>query len=205
MLSTLKYRPPTTNKSEWTTTKLGIPIYGGAAAEFHDYEFQIKCRLAGTKAEDLKGLGAKILEGLRGEAFSIARDLGPGTISAENGAEKILDALRLNTFPNARRQAKALYLAGHKSDGILTRQRGESMYSYCQRRRTWYDRLTKCDNECKISDYMLGQLLLDLSQLDRNQKDIVRSHMQTDVREQEGDFERCERALLELHPEVGKI
>ena len=58
-------------------TRGGSYIYSGDAASFHEWEFRTRLRLKGSKdlgkyAEAM----SKVIDGLRGDAFSIAQEVG---------------------------------------------------------------------------------------------------------------------------------
>ena len=51
----------------------------------------------------------KVIEGLRGDAFSIARDLGLEVLSEPGGLVKLVGEIRSHVFPRAREEAKELF------------------------------------------------------------------------------------------------
>ena len=79
----------------------------------------------------------KIVEGLRGDAFLLARDVGLETLSQPGGLEQLIEAIRNHVFPKALEEWKELFRAGQRIGGPLSRQPSESMLSYVQRRRRW--------------------------------------------------------------------
>ena len=50
----------------------------------------------------------KIVEGLRGDAFLIARDLGLDTLTQEGGLEQLVTRIKNHVFPRAQEEAKEL-------------------------------------------------------------------------------------------------
>ena len=52
----------------------------------------------------------KVIEGLRGDAFSIARDLGLEVLSEPGGLVKLVGEIRSHVFPRAREEAKELFV-----------------------------------------------------------------------------------------------
>ena len=57
-------------------TKSGSYIFSGSVHDFHEWEFRTKLRLQSvTKPEDMPFVVQKVVEGLRGDAFLIAKDL----------------------------------------------------------------------------------------------------------------------------------
>ena len=71
----------------------------------------------------------KVLEGLREEAFELARDIGVDVLTQPGGLRKFVKKLRDVVFPRASEEARELFKAGQKP-GSLARQNGESMLSY---------------------------------------------------------------------------
>ena len=73
-LSGLRYKRFATEAPK--ETKSGSYIFSGSVHEFHEWEFRTKLRLQGiTKVEDVPYVVQKIVEGLRGDAFLIAKDI----------------------------------------------------------------------------------------------------------------------------------
>ena len=87
MLSSLKACPKDSNDKHHTETKSGAYIFSGHPTEFYEWEFRTMARHNSTKDEDKPQLGGKILEGLRGDAYMVAQDLGLAAL-AEKEAMK---------------------------------------------------------------------------------------------------------------------
>ena len=79
---------------------------------------------------DISTIFYKILEGLRGDAVLLARDVGLDALTSEEGMEDLLQKMKAFVFPRANQEAKELFRAGQKHGGPLSRQSGESMLSY---------------------------------------------------------------------------
>ena len=94
----------------------------------------------------------KIVEGLRGDAVLLARDLGLETLSRPN-----------HLFPRALEEGKELFRAGQQIGGPLSRQPSESMLSYVQRHRRWWNVLTELDPSMAVSESFRIELMLELS------------------------------------------
>ena len=129
-------------------------------------------------AQDLSTAVTRVVEGLRGDAFDVARDLGEEVLCAENGLIALVDAMRTSVFPLKAQEAKELFKQGTKPGGLLSRQAGESMTSYVSRRKRWWRLLTHLDHEIMLSDAHRADLLLDLSGLDANQRLMLMSSIQ---------------------------
>ena len=71
----------------------------------------------------------KVLEGLRGDAFLVARDLGLEKLISPGGWDLLVDRIRAMVFPSASEEARELFRAGQMI-GVLSRQYGESIASY---------------------------------------------------------------------------
>ena len=117
----------------------------------------------------------KVIEGLRGDAFSIARDLGLEVLSEPGGLVKLVGEIKSHVFPRAREEAKELFRAGQKQGGPLSRQPGEPMLSYVQRRRRWWHMLCELDDTMVFSDSLRTELMLELSGLNRQEILVVKA------------------------------
>ena len=123
MLSSLRAgRPAAYDDKNHTETKSGVYIYNGTPGDFHEWEFRTKARLLSTKEEDRKLCGPRVLEGLKGHAYLVARDLGLTVLAEETGVDKLVAAMRDHVFPSLEDEAQLLYHHGQKADGILARQ-----------------------------------------------------------------------------------
>ena len=112
--------------------------------------------------KDRSTLVNKIVEGLRGDAFLIARDLGLETLTQDGGLERLVERIKSHVFPRAQEEAKELFRAGQKAGGVLSRQPQEPMLSYTQRRRRWWRVLTELDPSMSLSDGLRMELMLEL-------------------------------------------
>ena len=133
----------------------------------------------------------KVIEGLRGDAFSIARDLGLEVLSEPGGLVKLVGEIKSHVFPRAREEAKELFRAGQKQGGPLSRQPGEPMLSYVQRRRRWWHMLCELDDNMVFSDSLRTELMLELSGLNRQEILVVKACADTK------DFEGVGKVLIE--------
>ena len=138
----------------------------------------------------------KVLEGLREEAFELARDIGVDVLTQPGGLRKFVKKLRDVVFPRASEEALELFKAGQKP-GSLARQNGESMLSYVSRRRRWWKLLKTLDGSIELSEPMRVELLLELSGLSR-QEIIVIKAFSPDAR----SFESVAATLVEQYSGV---
>ena len=116
----------------------------------------------------------KVLEGLREEAFELARDIGVDVLTQPGGLRKFVKKLRDVVFPLASEEARELFKAGQKP-GSLARQNGESMLSYVSRRRRWWKLLKTLDGSIELSEPMRVELLLELSGLSRQEIIVIKA------------------------------
>ena len=116
----------------------------------------------------------KVLEGLREEAFELARDIGVDVLTQLGGLRKFVEKLRDIVFPRASEEARELFKVGQKP-GSLARQNGESMLSYVSRRRRWWKLLKALDGSIEFSEPMRVELLLELSGLSRQEIIVIKA------------------------------
>ena len=116
----------------------------------------------------------KVLEGLREEAFELARDIGVDVLTRPGGLRKFVETLRDNVFPRASEEARELFKVGQKP-GSLARQNGESMLSYVSGRRRWWKLLKTLDGSIELSEPMRVELLLELSGLSRQEIIVIKA------------------------------
>ena len=109
-------------------TKSGSYIYNGDASNFHEWEFRtrLRVRAAGSDAEKYAEVISKVVDGLRGDAFIIAKEVGverlwssggvpdseqyyfygAWTTTEPAGVDILIDAIRLRVFPLTTHEAK---------------------------------------------------------------------------------------------------
>ena len=120
-------------------------------------------RSPSTKLVDRGPLVNKIVEGLRGDAFAIARDVGLDQLTAPGGLEHLITQITAHVFPRAQEEAKELFRAGQRVGGSSARQSLEPMLSYTQRHRRWWKILIELDPSMQLSDSLRRELLIELS------------------------------------------
>ena len=97
----------------------------------------MRAKVASCKdAEARATMAARILEGLRGAPFKVAKRVGLKEICEEGGLDALIAAIRTEALPLAAQEARELYRKGSLNHGILTRQRGEPMIEYIRRQET---------------------------------------------------------------------
>ena len=124
---------------------------------------------------DRSSLVHRVLEGLRGDAFLVARDMGLDALATKGGLDELVERIRKMVFPRATEEARELFRAGQRVGGPLARQQGESMVSYCSRRRRWWRTLCELDPTISLSESMRAELMLELSGLSRQEQLVVKA------------------------------
>ena len=180
-----------------TETKTGVYLYSGTPGDFHEWEFRTKAKALATKEEDRHLCGPRVLEGLKGDAYLVARDLGLDALAKKDGIDQLVVKMREHVFPSLEDEAQLLYHHGQKVDGILARQSGESMFSYVSRRRRWWDTLKQLDDKTVISENIRSDLLLSMSGLDYDKQLLIKTTVGN-----RKDFDEIAKALIKQHPRV---
>ena len=115
-----------------------------------------------------------VLEGLRVEAFELARDTGVDVLTQPDRLRKLVNSLRDVVFPRASEEARELFNTGQKS-GALACQSTDSASSYVSRRRRWWKLLMILDKSIKLSEPMRVQLLLEFSGLTSQESLVIKA------------------------------
>ena len=131
-VSSVAYTRPGDGKI--ATTKSGAYIYDGDPSKFFDWEFRtrLKVKKAGSDFEKYAGVMSEVVEGLQGDAFIVAKEMGtevfchPGTKPAttadeDDDAEPLMLPIRARTAPAAtsptlRNSPSLLEIAKDQSD-----------------------------------------------------------------------------------------
>ena len=153
-------------------------------------------QLAGEIESMRAELVQKVLEGLRGDAYLVAQDLGVSKLMEDDGIDQLITALKKMIFPLQALEAKELFRVGQQVAGPLARQTGESVTSYISRRRRWWRQVQELDSSMVISDGMRAELLIEAAGLSKQEQLMVRTAARTP------SFDAYAAVLLEHH---GKI
>ena len=124
---------------------------------------------------DMADAVQKVLEGLRGEAFLIARDIGLERLCRNDGLEHLIEMVKQHAFPLRSQEASELFRQGQLRTGPLFRQSGEGMLSYVNRRKRWWTTLQELDPEVRLSEAMRANLLVEFSGLSRPKQLMVKT------------------------------
>lgn len=65
-------------------------------------------KYSATKADDRRELGAGLVDGLRGDAYTVAEDLGAEALKSEEAVSRQIDAMKTRVFPFKGYEAKEL-------------------------------------------------------------------------------------------------
>ena len=191
-------------------TKSGSYIYHGEPANFHEWEFRTELRVkaAGTDPERYAEVMSRVVDGLRGEAFITAKDVGidrlwqPGSVEGDDediipGAKLLIDAIRRSVFPLTTHEAKVLFRQYCHPNGPLSRQKGESMQQYVSRRRRCWKLLTELDPQIFLSEGHRADMLLDLAGLEKQERTMIQASIGN-----ARSFDKISDALIVQHPRI---
>ena len=131
------------------------------------------------------------MEGLWGDAFLIARDMGMAALVADQGFRNPVKKVKENVFPRASEEAKELFRIGQVRGGILSRQSSESMVSYVDRRRRWWRMITELDPSTQLSEPMRAELMIELSSISYQEALVIKAIAGTPL-----EFEKVGRCLV---------
>eukprot|EP00434_Breviolum_minutum_P004941 symbB.v1.2.004358.t1/scaffold240.1/size264318/14 len=118
-------------------------------------------------------------------------DIGLAELGKENGVPQLVARLRTLIFPQQSSEARELYKIGQQKHGPLSRQQSESMTSYIQRRKRWWQLLTQMDKTLAMSDVMLGELLLEHAGLTSTERLMVMTSTNNDL-----SFDKVAEAMV---------
>ncbi|CAE7692632.1 RE1 [Symbiodinium sp. CCMP2592] len=191
----LAYRPH--QDLDTDLTKFGFLVYAGTVRDFHEWEFRAMTRWKQTKVEERSDLASKFLDSLRSEAYIVAEDLGTDVLFLSQNIPKVIEAVRERLFPLAEQETKELYRLGTQVGGMLSRQPGEPMISYIDRRKRWLRKLQQLDKALHISEAVLTDLLLDNSGLTRQERLMVLTSMSGSTATKD-----AEASLIRMHNRI---
>ena len=134
-------------------------------------------------------LVTKVMEGLRGDAFLMAKDLGLNALmdaGPPTGLELLVERIKEHVFPLRSHEARELFRLGQQANGPLSRQSAETILSFIGRRNRWWI----------IPTQMRAELLLETSGLARQEQLMVKTACP------EPSFEGYSEILLEHHGRI---
>ena len=143
-----------------------------------------------------------VIQGLKGDAVLVAQEIGMDKLNAEgdslvsSGLELLIREMKAAVFPQTQNEAKDLFKVFMKAGGPLSRQLGESMQQYINRRRRAWALLKELDSTTEISEEQRADFLLDLAGLTHNERLMIKSSVGN-----ARDFDKIAEALMCQHPE----
>ena len=157
-----------------------LPGYGGEVQGWADYKFAVQA-MEMKESEMSEGerkkhgpLALRLIERLARPALQVAKKVRTQKMAEPNGVKTLMDALEQQLLPLKRQAAMELYNAGMK-DGLLSRQQGEPLSSYCLRREAWWIQLREMDDGIQCSDTILGEQLLQHAGLSHLEMQMIRT------------------------------
>ncbi len=184
-------------ESSYKETKQGTYVYKGDAMNYYEWEFRTKLRVASKTDDQYKDAVSKVVDGLRGDAFVVAQEVGLETLWGTRGVEQLTKNMREMVFPLTTQEAKELFRQYTKQNGLLSRQVGESMKQYISRRSRCWKLLKELDPEIELSVGHRADMLLDLAGLDKNERTMIQASISN-----ERDFQKVADALITQHPRI---
>ena len=188
MLDGLIFQPPGTQTTQ--QTRQGVPIYGGGAQGFEEWQFKIEGRVKAIEAQcdpddpesvrkmrnQLIKLSTDVVDALEDDSLRIAMEIGHENLSTVTGVTTLIQRIE-ESIPYGDKQddARSLFHIGTKNRGPLCRQLGESMVSYIARRRQWWLKLQRLDRSLKVSEPILADYLLTCSGLSESQQLMIKT------------------------------
>ena len=126
---------------------------------------------------DMSECVQKVLEGLRGDAFSVARDIDIGLqrLLLPDGIDHLIEQIRSQAFPLQSEEASELFCQCQMLTGPLAKQQGEPMLSYIARRKRLWSTFRELDPDIRLSEPMRANLLVELSGLSRQEQLMMKT------------------------------
>ena len=84
-------------------------MYWGNATSYYEWEFRTRLSILGTKEDFYQDTVAKIVEGLRGDAFVVAQEVGLGELASTDGIDTFVASMFAMVFPLTTHEAKELF------------------------------------------------------------------------------------------------
>ena len=97
----------TASNHAFDETRLGAVVYRGDAGTFHEWEFRTRLKMQGVTDDKYAESMSKVIDGLRGDAFGIAQQVGlerlwtPGDTDNDikAGVDILIEAMKTGVFP----------------------------------------------------------------------------------------------------------
>ena len=110
-IKSLAYRPFDRLPDE---TKAGFVYYNGSAQDYAFWMFKTDLKMKTTKEDDFPSAVHRLVESLRGDALTIAMQIGTDALimTDRTGIQLLIDRMREHVFPIIKDEVKALYSRG---------------------------------------------------------------------------------------------
>ena len=186
-------------------TKGGIPLYSGEPYAFEKWKLRVMTKFNAVSQEadekqksfKLGELGAKILDGLSADALRIAMDMGSEALTKPDGVPVLVDKVEKSIMGQREDEARELHRIGARLGGPISRQAGERMTNYTQRRRRWYQRIQILDSKTVISENLKSDYLLMNAGLSGDQEVFVKTAVGRDF-----TYDAVEAELVRLYGRI---
>ena len=128
-------------------------------------------------------------------------------LAKDEGLAKLIEAVEKYVLTFKADEEDALIYEGSRKDGLLSRQEGETMASYVNRRRRWFARLITLDSNTKISEKISADYLLRCANLTYEQELKFKAIVNNERDEVYGrklisSFEKIAHALVHQHAAI---
>ena len=133
-LEGLTYSP---GGNKMTETKAGIPQFAGTASTLQEWKLKViakKTALLAIKDPDVRKekmaeLTSEVTYGLADEALKegLWQLLGEEELAKDDGLAKLIEAVEKHVLTFKEDEARELFHEGRKTEGLLSRQKGETM------------------------------------------------------------------------------
>ena len=94
------------NATDYKETKAGTYVYKGDGVNFYEWEFRTKLRIAGKTGEHYVDAVSKIVDGLRGDAFVVAQEVGLESLHEHDGIQLLTQKMREMVLPMTTQEAQ---------------------------------------------------------------------------------------------------
>ena len=174
-LDALAYRKETEGRQH--ENKNGMYVYDGDPAQYRIWKFRAEMVVVGNEEDENKYADGmrRIMYALKNEPLRVAERIGIKTLikapSTETdvdteerelcGLPRLIKEIGELIFPNSKDDAQDIFRAYNKLGGILSRQSGETMVSFVDRRHVAWQTLTDLDDSLQIGPSYRTDLLLD--------------------------------------------
>ena len=102
-------------------------------------------------------------------------DMGAEALNREDGVPKLVQIIEEAIHTNRADEAGKLFRIGGKKHGPLSRQAGETMSGYTNRRTRWWRRVQTLDSEMRIGESILTDYMLQAANISEDQQLMIKT------------------------------